>query len=128
MGNLRLPRYCPCLAIDLSEWAFHRLNWRQMPFRTAQFACLMLLLAAFGAADSAARSVSGPCRDCASLRLFLSQVAAVTAAEPIPEPVPAASEVRALPVAARNQVSQPWGMRPPVAHSLALHAVTGSSL
>jgi hypothetical protein len=99
--------------------------------RTRHLACLFLLLSTLGAAEA---SVSAPpCVFCGhritallyrhaidNLRAqTLENVAAIEAADPDTLTISASS--RALFRAA-------WTMRPPSAHAVALHAVTGSTI
>ncbi len=98
-----------------------------MRFRAAHFACLLVLLSAFGAADAAARS--GQCRDCAALHVLLSQIATVSqASASAPALSLSSDEATNLSAADRTQTAAAWTMHPPAAHTVAQHATTGSGL
>ena len=96
-----------------------------MRLRTAQLACFVVLLSAFGVA---AGRTSENCRDGASLHVLLAQIASVSGNDAGQAPSAPAKTTQALPTAARTHAVQPWSMRPPVAQSAQLHAVTASGL
>jgi len=97
-----------------------------MRLRTRQFACLLILLSAFGAVDSIARAAGDPCTNCASVRILLLQIASVGAARPTSSPLSNLDETSAP--TASTHANLPWAMSPPAAQTAALHAVTGSGL
>jgi hypothetical protein len=97
-----------------------------MRFRAAHFACLLVLLSAFGAADAA--SHQGACRDCAALQVFLQQIAVTSAPAAATRSQASPDEHTTLPPAQRTRTALSWAMRPPAAQTVAQHAATGSGL
>lgn len=97
-----------------------------MRFRATQFACLLVLLSAFGATGAVTRT--GACRDCAALCVLLQQLGATSAAQASGQVPGAGNESNTLLPAERTLTAYSWMMRPPAAQASAQQATTGSAL
>ena len=97
-----------------------------MRLRTAHFACLLMLLSTLGVADAFALPPCGQARVGQYAGSLLSQRGAAHLLRDTPrEPHALAASDRLPAVAAPVSASEAWLVRPPVAHSATVHAVTG---
>ena len=99
-----------------------------MRLRSRHLACLFLLLATLGAAESNAQRDTSLSAGGRYISLLLSQrAAAAAAAEPTPESTASYKvEAAPLPSSSRALHAAAWTMRPPAAHTAALQAATSS--
>ncbi len=97
-----------------------------MRARTAQLACLLLLLSTFGAAEASDRAASRLSSGSCAIGALLHQSHARLVGEPCASVVTHAQA--GLPIAFMAGNRAIWTMRPPAAQTLAQHAVTGSGL
>jgi hypothetical protein len=95
-----------------------------MRIRAAQLACLLLLLTSVGAANASTRRV-----DFSLGGHFVSQLLQTTATtgSEIPSSLQQAAEKTATQTSITVSRAV-WTMRPPAAHSIQVHAVTGSGI
>jgi hypothetical protein len=97
-----------------------------MPLRNRHLACLLLLLSSLSAADTRAlRSTDLTLGGRYISSLLIQSAAAAVSAEPLAEDTATrTTEVFVLAPAARVLHTAAWTMRPPAAHTAALHAAT----
>jgi hypothetical protein len=97
-----------------------------MRFRSRHLACLLLLLATLGAAESNSQRDTSLTAGGRYISLLLSQRrAAAAVAEPNPESAASYKvEATPLPSSSRALHTAAWTMRPPSAHTAALQAAT----
>jgi hypothetical protein len=95
-------------------------------FRTAQLACLLLLLTSIGAAERPMRGADSALSNRYISVLLLHRTSVARAETPLTHSLDQATP--AAPSAAPFLNRSVWTMRPPSAHSVRVHAVTGSSL
>jgi hypothetical protein len=99
-----------------------------MRLRAIHFASLLLLLAAIGSAEGSGMRNVDYTLGGHYISVLLAQHEAATSAHAAITDEPHQARSLDLPTAALAQYKSPWTMRPPSAHSVSLHAVTGSSL
>jgi len=99
-----------------------------MPLRARHFASFLLLLASLGAAEGATLRDGTPAFGAHYVAVLLAQQEAARTAQAAL--VPASESAVTLALASTDLASYrtAWTMRPPTAQSIAVHAVTGSSL
>src|SRR5579875_3115340 len=98
----------------------------RMRLRATQFACLLVLLSAFGATGAVTRTEA--CRNCAALYVLLQQIGATSAAQASGQVPGAGNKSNTLLPAERTLTAHSWTMRPPAAQAVGQHANTGSGL
>lgn len=91
-----------------------------MRLRTAQLACLLLLLTSMGAAERSARDVSFSIGGHYIAQLLLQNAPA----DPLETPLSRSLEAPAIIAPATTVATIAWTMRPPSAHSVRVQAVT----
>ncbi len=99
-----------------------------MRLRTRHLACLLLLLSSLSAAEGSTTRSADLSAGGRYISMLLSQRAAATVqAQPIVAGTASYKiEAFALPPASRSQHIAAWTMRPPAAHTAALHAATST--
>jgi hypothetical protein len=99
-----------------------------MRLRARHLACLLLLLSSLGSAEAASLR-SGPLTPGGRyIFSLLQQSAAQTAAEPTSTLFIGDTPSLPLPASSRAAVRVAWTMRPPAAHTAALHTLTAAGL
>ena len=99
-----------------------------MRFRVRHFASFLLLLASLGAAEGATLRDGTPAFGAHYIAVLLAQQDAARSAQIALTPATESSIELALTPTDRAQHKAAWAVRPPAAQSVAMHAVTGSSL
>jgi hypothetical protein len=97
-----------------------------MRLRTAQFACLLLLLASVGQANATARKTDLLLGTQSISVILMQSAAAIQALSPITEQMDRVAETTPSPLPAATRTI--WSMRPPAAQTTRVHAVTGSGI
>jgi hypothetical protein len=99
-----------------------------MRLRTRHLACLLLLLSSLSAAEGSTTRSADLSAGGRYISMLLSQRAAATVeAQPIAADTASYKiEAFALTPASRSQHTAAWTMRPPAAHTAALHAATST--
>ena len=99
-----------------------------MRLRARHFASFLLLLASLGAAEGATLRDGTPAFGAHYVAVLLAQQEAAAAAQTCLTAKTPTSGTIALAVSEQAHINNPWTMRPAAAHSIGVHAVTGSSL
>jgi hypothetical protein len=99
-----------------------------MRLRARHFASFLLLLASLGAAEGATLRDGTPAFGAHYVAVLLAQQEAAAAAQSGLAAISATSVPIALKTSEQARINSIWTMRPSAAHSIGVHAVTGSSL
>ena len=99
-----------------------------MRHRALHLAGLLLLLTTLSSTEAATLRDGRPAFGAHYISVLLAQQEAAIATQTTFSPDDADALTLALPANDLAQYNATWTMRPPLAHSVSLHAVTGSSL
>jgi len=99
-----------------------------MRLRARHLACLLLLLSSLGSAEAATLRSGALTPGGRYIFSLLQQSAAQTAAEPVSTLFTADTPSLPLPASSLAAVRVAWTMRPPAAHTVALHTLTAAGL